>query len=183
MSYFTYLPCIFFVSEFILLIVKRSNKDTVKKQSDSRSLLVLWIVISLSIFAGGYLSVYNLWPVAYSFQIGIAISIIGFIIRWVSILQLGKMFTVDVSISSTHNLKTNGLYNIVRHPSYLGLLLIIAGIAVTMGSLLSCLVVIIPVFFALNYRIIVEEKVLIDEFGNEYINYCKRVSRLIPWLY
>ena len=47
----------------------------------------------------------------------------GLIIRWIAILQLGKSFTVDVAITDAASLKTDGIYERVRHPSYLGMLI------------------------------------------------------------
>jgi len=116
-------------------------------------------------------------------DIGIALAIVGFIIRWTAIIQLGKMFTVDVAINNQHQLKTNGLYQIVRHPSYTGLMLIICGIAVCMSNYLACAVIIIPIFLALNYRINVEEKALLEAFGYDYEQYRKTTARLIPGIY
>jgi protein-S-isoprenylcysteine O-methyltransferase Ste14 len=113
----------------------------------------------------------------------VTLAVVGFIIRWTAIVQLGRMFTVDVAISNTHILKTSGLYKIVRHPSYLGLILIIAGLVLCMGSMLSFIIVSITVFFAMNYRIAVEEKALTNEFGAQYHDYQKHVARLLPWIY
>jgi protein-S-isoprenylcysteine O-methyltransferase Ste14 len=93
------------------------------------------------------------------------------------------MFTVDVSIATTHTLKTSGLYKIVRHPSYLGLMLIITGLGLSDGSILSFIVVVASVFLAMNYRMAVEEQALIAEFGTQYEDYKKRVSRIVPWIY
>ncbi|WP_299357409.1 isoprenylcysteine carboxylmethyltransferase family protein [Mucilaginibacter sp.] len=78
------------------------------------------------------------------------------------------MFTVDVAIVDSHTLKTTGLYKTVRHPSYLGLILIICSIALCQGSILSCIIIIISTFLALTYRIAVEEKALITEFGDQH---------------
>ena len=87
------------------------------------------------------------------------------------------MFTVNVVISATHTLKTSGLYKVVRHPSYLGLLLIIIGLGISLDSLLSVVVMIVPSFIALNYRISIEEQALVEEFGQQYTDYKKRVKK------
>ncbi|TSJ39289.1 isoprenylcysteine carboxylmethyltransferase family protein [Mucilaginibacter corticis] len=177
---------IFGLSEIILLLVKRSRKGSSKNQADNRSLIYLWIAITGCIALGGYIAIIGIWPFPDArlvMDIGLAVAIIGFIIRWTAILQLGKMFTVDVAISSQHKLKTTGLYKIVRHPSYLGLMMIICSIALCQASILSCIVVIIPTFIALIYRIQVEEKALIIEFGADYIQYTKTTARLIPGIY
>jgi protein-S-isoprenylcysteine O-methyltransferase Ste14 len=109
--------------------------------------------------------------------------VIGFIIRWTAVVQLGRLFTVDVAISATHTLKTEGLYKIVRHPSYLGLMLIITGLALCMPSLVWMVVTISAVFIAMNYRMKVEEQALTKEFGSQYVHYTEKVSKIIPWLY
>jgi len=177
---------IFGLSEIILLLVKRSKKGAVKSRTDSRSLLYLWITITGSMLIGGYIAMNGIWPFPHArlvMDIGLAVAIVGFIIRWTAILQLGKMFTVDVAISSQHKLKTSGLYKIVRHPSYLGLMLIICSIALCEADILSCIIIIGSTFIALNYRIQVEEKALIAEFGDDYVQYMKTTARLIPGIY
>jgi protein-S-isoprenylcysteine O-methyltransferase Ste14 len=177
---------IFGISEIILLLVKRSKSGATKNRSDKSSLIILWIIITGSITLGGFIAANGIWPfpnVKIAMDTGVAVAIIGFIIRWTAILQLGKMFTVDVAISSEHELKTSGLYQIVRHPSYLGLMLIICSIALCQANILSCIVIIIATFLALNYRMIVEEKALIAEFGDQYENYKKNTARIIPGIY
>jgi protein-S-isoprenylcysteine O-methyltransferase Ste14 len=113
---------------------------------------------------------------------GISLFLAGFVIRWKAIFQLGRMFTVDVSIASDHILKTNGLYSIVRHPSYLGLLLILAGLSLLIDNPVSCLII-VPIFAAIIYRISVEEKELLTEFGNQYTLYSKQVKKIIPFIF
>jgi protein-S-isoprenylcysteine O-methyltransferase Ste14 len=187
MPLYTYLQLLFFISELALLIFKRAKSGKIKNERDRRSLLILWVVIALSLCAGPWTAFrYHSWGLD-NYQAvvitGIAVFAVGFIIRWIAIYQLGKMFTVNVVISDTHTLKTSGLYKIVRHPSYLGLLLIIAGLGVSLDSALSLLVMLVPSFIALNYRISIEEKALIEEFGEQYIAYKRRVKKLIPGIY
>ena len=93
------------------------------------------------------------------------------------------MFTVDVAIANEHTLKTNGLYKVVRHPSYLGLILIIAGLGLCLNSWLSFIIMFVPTFIAISYRIAIEEKALIEEFGDQYTQYKSKVKRLIPGIY
>jgi protein-S-isoprenylcysteine O-methyltransferase Ste14 len=183
---YAYLQIIFFASELGLLIFKRARSGKIKNERDRRSLLMLWVVIALCICAGSWTAAYGIWSLN-NYQAveitGIAVFGIGFAIRWTAIYQLGKMFTVNVVISDNHILKTSGLYKIVRHPSYLGLILIIAGLGTCLDSLLSLPVIIIPSFIALNYRIAIEEKALTEEFGAQYEDYKSRVKKLIPGVY
>lgn len=177
---------IFGLSEVLLLLAKRSKKGTAKSQADSKSLILLWVTIAAGMVAGGTIATNGVWPLPNTrliLDLGIALAIMGFAIRWTAILQLGKMFTVDVAIVSSHTLKTTGLYKVVRHPSYLGLMLIICSIALCQCDVLSLIVTIIPTFLALNYRIKVEEKTLLAEFGEQYEQYKKNTARIIPGVY
>jgi len=182
---YLYLQIIFFLSEVSLLIFKRSNSEG-KNNKDRRSLMILWVVIAVCFTIGPFSAAYVTWPIGNYVVVlytGMAISLIGFAIRWTAIIQLGRMFTVDVAITDDHRLKTSGLYKIVRHPSYLGLILIIAGLGVCLNSILAFLVIFIPSFWAINHRIIVEEQALVAEFGEQYTDYKKRVSKIIPGIF
>ncbi|MGN6179057.1 MAG: methyltransferase family protein [Mucilaginibacter sp.] len=186
MPLYVYLQLIFFISELGLLIFKRAKSGKIKNERDRRSLLILWIVIALSLGAGPWVAAYHIGGLANhrSAEIaGIVIFALGFSIRWIAIYQLGRMFTVNVVISDEHTLKTSGLYKVMRHPSYTGLLLVIVGLGISLNSLASLLVMFIPDFIALNYRITIEERALTEEFGKQYSDYKSRVNRLVPGIY
>lgn len=171
------LSLIFGVSELMLLLVKRSRAGKFKTRKDKGSLIILWVLITFGFTAGFFLSrpIKEFW-----FGFGSPLIIGGLIMRWISILQLGKSFTVDVAITESAELKTDGIYQRIRHPSYLGILMIVTGFSAVMSSLFSFLVLVVPVFFAIIYRINVEEELLISEFGTSYINYISSTKKLIP---
>jgi protein-S-isoprenylcysteine O-methyltransferase Ste14 len=175
-----YLSLIFAFSELMLMIVKHSKTGRAKVRKDKGSLVLLWAIITIG-FTGGFLLSK---PVSQFFAgAGLAFIIGGLIYRWIAILQLGKSFTVDVAITDAPDLKTDGLYERIRHPSYLGLLMIVVGFSSTMSSVMSFLVLAVPVFLAITYRISVEEKLLISEFGERYIRYKAETKKLIPGIY
>lgn len=179
------LSVVFFVSELSLLIFRRSGKSEPGAGRDKNSLLLFWIVIPCSIGAGmGTAACYPLWPVgAAATYIAPALVISGLLVRWLAIIQLGKAFTVNVAIAGDQQLKTDGLYGIVRHPSYTGLLMVITGLAFYTGYWLSFLCIFLPITLALAYRISIEEKALAANFGNSYEAYKKRTKRLVPLIY
>jgi protein-S-isoprenylcysteine O-methyltransferase Ste14 len=76
-------------------------------------------------------------------------------------------------------LVTGGMYQVTRNPMYLGLLLLLSGLAVYMGSLTP--IVMLPMFVLVmnNQQIRHEERVLEEKFGEEYRIYKERVRR---WL-
>ena len=180
-----YLSYLFGTSELILTVTKRSKQKNVKRKNDRGSLIILWVIIIMSITAGFNLADYKTWNSLnyFIYAVGILVYLAGMIIRWTSIIQLKKAFTVDVVISQKQELKTDGLYKIVRHPSYLGIALISSGLSIGMNSLFSFLVLTLPVFFAIIYRIYVEEAILLEEFGVKYEKYCKTTRKIIPFIY
>jgi protein-S-isoprenylcysteine O-methyltransferase Ste14 len=81
-----------------------------------------------------------------------------------------------------HELTTRGAYAVVRHPVYLGAVLIWLGLALAFLSVLTlaiALAYVIP-FYILYLR--VEENMMIQSFGDEYREYRKRVPMLLPFL-
>ena len=98
------------------------------------------------------------------------------------VFVLGRRFSGLVAIQPGHRLVTSGVYGIIRHPSYLGLLVNSLGWALAfrsgVGILLTALL--IPPLLA---RIHAEERLLRTQFGEEYDAYRARTSRLIPGLF
>jgi protein-S-isoprenylcysteine O-methyltransferase Ste14 len=117
------------------------------------------------------------------FAIGSILAIIGLIIRVTSILILKQQFTYTVTKIENHELIETGLYKCIRHPGYLGQLIIFLGISVTLSNWLSVLFMIIPVLLGYLNRIRVEERFMIDQMGQKYIDYRKRTKRLIPMIF
>jgi protein-S-isoprenylcysteine O-methyltransferase Ste14 len=95
---------------------------------------------------------------------------------------LGRRFSGLVAIQPGHTLVTSGIYGVIRHPSYLGLLVSSLGWGLAfrsgVGVLLAALM--IPPLLA---RIRAEERLLRAQFGEEYDAYRARTSRMIPGLY
>ena len=76
---------------------------------------------------------------------------------------------------------TKGIYSFVRNPIYTAFIIVFTGILI-MGSNLFLLI--LPILFWINLTVILkltEEKWLLEKFGDEYVDYCKVVNRIIPW--
>jgi protein-S-isoprenylcysteine O-methyltransferase Ste14 len=118
----------------------------------------------------------------WSFYPGVVLMVIGILFRQWAIFILGHFFTFTVSVQKNHAVVDHGPYGLVRHPSYLGLLLIILGTGLALRTWGGILVLLILNGLAIGYRIHVEEKVLVSELGDDYVRYMKRTKRLIPFL-
>lgn len=175
---------LFGLSEILISRLLRSN--AAEQKADKNSLLFLWVVIVGSLSAAVWVS-FNLYqPIDVSGRvsyIGLGLMCIGMALRWTVIRSLGRLFTADVAIRENHALKTDGLYRLVRHPSYSALALVFLGFGLSLNNWISLVLVMVPVLPALMYRIRVEEAALTAHFGAEYEAYKARTKALIPGVY
>jgi len=151
----------------------------------SRFVLVLgWIVgLVLAALARAKVPAAAFPGDAVSFGMGLAIMWAGMGLRWWSFRTLGRYFTFDAMTSSDQPVITTGPYRIVRHPSYAGLLLVFAGIGVTLANWLSLVALILLSLLALMYRIHVEETALAGTLGDAYRSYAASRKRIIPFVW
>ncbi len=114
--------------------------------------------------------------------LGVFFYLAGGALRIWPIFVLGRRFSGLVAIQPGHELVTDGIYRVIRHPSYLGMIILMLGWALAfrsgLGVILAALIV--PPLLA---RIQSEETLLRLQFGDEYDAYRRRTSRLIPGIY
>jgi protein-S-isoprenylcysteine O-methyltransferase Ste14 len=117
-------------------------------------------------------------------------------VRWVSIAvafgggvfwvwalsHLGKNLTDSVITRRQHSLITTGPYRWVRHPFYVGLVLMIFGVSVATANWLILALAALLWFVFLLPRTRIEEQKLIERFGADYRDYMQRVGRFVPRL-
>jgi protein-S-isoprenylcysteine O-methyltransferase Ste14 len=170
----------------IFMSKRHQGKRKISKSGDKRS---IWFIV-ISISAGYWLSfiiastkIGRIYHWNTFFVIGSVLALIGLLIRITSILTLKQQFTYTVTKIEDHELIETGLYKIIRHPGYLGQLVIFLGISVSLSNWLSVLLMIIPVFLGFLNRINIEEKFMIEQMGQKYLDYQARTKRLIPMIY
>ena len=114
--------------------------------------------------------------------IGVAISAVAGVFRIWPVYVLGDRFSGLVAIQPEHRLVTDGLYAVIRHPSYLGLLVSVLGWALAFRSGVGVAIAVLMLLVLLA-RIEAEERLLSETFGGEYDAYRARTWRLIPYVY
>lgn len=115
-------------------------------------------------------------------QAGLLINITGLLFTVWARVHLGRNWSAAVTLKQDHELIRSGPYAWVRHPIYTGCLLALFGCALINGEARGAAGFII-VFVATAYKARMEESVLSEYFGVEYIKYRKSVSALIPGIY
>jgi protein-S-isoprenylcysteine O-methyltransferase Ste14 len=113
---------------------------------------------------------------------GIALFVAGFVIILTGHITLGRFYSSFLVIQEDHELIRHGIYRFIRHPIYLGTLMVSIGLPVYAPSLYGILImaVTVPIFLI---RIRIEERLLTEEFGDAYRAYQQETRKLIPFIY
>ncbi|MFX1284800.1 MAG: methyltransferase family protein [Promethearchaeota archaeon] len=115
--------------------------------------------------------------------IGNLVLIFGGILMIWSRLLLGPYGTPKIVIKDHHQLITHGVYRYIRHPLYLGYILLLFGYTFAFGSLFSSCLIIGFMLPLTKSRMDLEEKLLLANLGEKYNNYMRQTKRLIPKIY
>lgn len=170
----------------VVMNLRQRGKSTVITSDDEGSLRVLCALITLGYalsFAIGATRIGRMAHWNVFFAVGAVTALAGLTIRVRSMAALKQYFTYSVARTENHPLIETGLYRIIRHPGYLGQLLVFAGISVSLSNWLAVLLMMVPIAIGYGYRIRVEEDFMIDQMGERYLSYRKRTERLIPLVY
>jgi protein-S-isoprenylcysteine O-methyltransferase Ste14 len=116
------------------------------------------------------------WPVV----AGLALMAAGIGLRAWSIVTLGRFFQYRIKVQPGHQVVTSGPYPYVRHPSYTGIAMVLAGIALASGDVWSLLAVAALGGAGLAVRIRAEERQLTQALGAEYERFAAGRKRLVP---
>ena len=114
--------------------------------------------------------------------VGFVVLTAGVALRLGPMLELGRRFVSVVAIQPDHTLHTAGFYRWMRHPSYLGILLMDLGFAGVFRSAVA-LALMPLVFWMFKRRMDVEEGFMVEQFGDQYRSYMGHTARLVPGLY
>lgn len=118
------------------------------------------------------------------------ISIIGLIVYFsgalfglLSRFQLGKQGTGILVIIEQHELINTGVYKYVRHPIYGGGIIGVLGFILVSQSIMVSIITFVLYFSILQKRAEYEEQLLIEQFGQNYLDYIDKTKRFIPFIY
>jgi protein-S-isoprenylcysteine O-methyltransferase Ste14 len=111
---------------------------------------------------------------------GVMCFVIGLWLFHRSHADLGTNWSITLEVREQHRLITQGVYRRIRHPMYSALALYAAGQALVIPNWVAGLsnVIAFAVLFALRVR--AEEKMMVEQFGDEYAAYTARTKRLVP---
>lgn len=160
---------------FSLIVLRHGERR------DRGSYLIVYAAIVFAILGSYFLRAASLFVLPTILQyIGILLMGSGVFIREWAIITLGRAFSPTVIIKTDQQLVTRGLYHWLRHPSYTGILLTLAGLPLALGTLPGLILTVVVTWVAFSYRVRVEEQALLSAFGVEYSEYIKRTWKFFP---
>jgi protein-S-isoprenylcysteine O-methyltransferase Ste14 len=134
---------------------------------------LIWVVTPVFVFAE-----YPLRPIP--FAAGVACLALGLWVFARSHADLGTNWSITLEVREAHRLVTQGIYQRVRHPMYLALLLYSAGQALVLPNWIVGPSYGVAMVLLVAFRLGPEERLMLEEFGDDYEAYRRRTNRLVP---
>ena len=181
----TALAIVLFALSGVALFAGGNVSPGVREDRDNRWVLAAFGVLGLlDAYLPAYTDRIDFWTIDGDTirWLGVVLFAAGGALRLWPVFVLGNRFSGLVAIQPGHTLVTNGVYGLIRHPSYLGLFVNSLGWGLAFRSGLGVLLSLLTML-PLLARIRAEERLLRSQFGDEYETYCARTSRLIPGIY
>ena len=135
--------------------------------------LVAVILGNLPVFSSGKLQILRIPFVI----IGTLLIILSAFI-WIQAVIISKL---DENIKKNH-LITSGIYAWVRNPIYSAFMILCTGVLLVAGNVWFFILPFIYLWLLTVLLKHTEEKWLLDMYGDEYVEYCKKVNRCLPWI-
>ncbi|HXT38684.1 MAG TPA: isoprenylcysteine carboxylmethyltransferase family protein [Candidatus Angelobacter sp.] len=158
------------------------------KESEPRSARFVHLALSFFVFVMTFSPWFHAGPLGWrvlpanriAFAIGAVILVAGLGFAVWARIHLGQNWSATVTLKEGHRLIRTGPYRLVRHPIYTGIITGLAGTAVAFGELRGVIaVVLLTVVYLFKSRR--EERFMVKEFGDEYVQYQKEVGALLPF--
>lgn len=116
------------------------------------------------------------------YWIGLVVTFAGLALTVWARVSLGANWSASVQVKTNHALVRVGLYRWVRHPIYSGLLMAFVGCAIALDQWLGLLTFVI-VLAGFLYKLHLEERWMIETFGDAYRDYRNHSNALIPGIF
>jgi protein-S-isoprenylcysteine O-methyltransferase Ste14 len=164
----------------------RSDEDAIRSETGNRS---FWWILP------GFLVIFFAPPLEFLYLpsflphgigvelAGLIIILMGLSLRIWTRLTIGRMYSGYLRVKVGHILVTSGPYRFVRHPGYTGFVVMGLGLAIGYSSLIGLIAIPLLLLPGLAYRMKVEERLLSEQFRDDYWAYASRSKKLIPGIW
>jgi len=114
---------------------------------------------------------------------GIVCFVVGLWLFYRSHADLGTNWSITLQVREQHRLVTHGVYRRIRHPMYIALLLYSLGQVLVLPNCVAGPSYLITFGILFAFRVRAEERMMLEEFGDQYAAYMAETKRLVPGLW
>ena len=181
----TYVLIASFFAIEIFMRQGNSAKSLEATDSDKGSTLLIGASFGVAIILPPVLNLIQMGQTALAIVgwIGLVIMLLGLGLRVWSMRVLGAFYSRTLRVTDTQSIVTQGPYRVIRHPGYLGTMLVWVGYGLALTNWIAAALIALLMLGVYGYRIHSEEAMLLATFGDQYQRYCQRTWKLLPFLY
>jgi len=148
--------------------------------------LTLWVA---EVLLRGFRSRFDIFPDAVNLPllqteqsrlIGAAIVTLGLLPFVLAFINFGTSWRIGIDRKTPGALVTGGIFSLTRNPIYVGFIMIFFGIFLINGTWFFLIFALLAVV-AIHFQILREEEFLQKQYGQSYVEYCRRVARYLVW--
>ncbi|MCJ7789357.1 MAG: isoprenylcysteine carboxylmethyltransferase family protein [Candidatus Atribacteria bacterium] len=185
----------FFIMVFNRIIpALRAKKSEEKILPDKKAIknegkTTFFLRILLFVLLLAFLILYSIYPpfmnlIHVDFPIwlrwlGTLFAFIGVVLWIYSQAVLGKYWSPQLQVQNEHKIITSGPYRVIRHPIYTSMFIWVIGLALFTANMVFALLALLTII-GLILRVPKEEKMMIEQFGDEYKKYMQITGRFFP---
>ena len=173
---------VFGVIELVIFVITVKPADTTFDKAHVKQLLGHTLPIAAALIGLSYVSRMSDVPLGqWELTLVMAVFISGSILRVLAVYQLGSQaFKFDIVFREQQTLRKEKLYGWIRHPSYTAMMVVILAYALTTHHWWAGGLGLASAWFGFQYRIHHEEKALLEQFGEEYVEYRNKTGMWFP---
>lgn len=173
---------VFGVIELVIFVITVKPADTTFDKAHVKQLLGHTLPIAAALIGLSYVSRMSDVPLGqWELTLVMAVFISGSILRVLAVYQLGSQaFKFDIVFREQQTLRKDKLYGWIRHPSYTAMMVVILAYALTTHHWWAGGLGLASAWFGFQYRIHHEEKALLEQFGDEYVEYRNKTGMWFP---
>ena len=143
----------------------------------------LAFVLALTWVATPLLQVADYAPRLELLVAGVAAYAVGLFLLFRSHRDLAAQWSITLEVREHHELVTHGVYQRIRHPMYLSLLLYGTGQALALPNFIAGPAYLASTVALVALRLKPEERMMAETFGSEYQDYAARTAKLVPGIW
>lgn len=161
--------------------------DRTAPEHDRRTAAQIVWSVYVTQFIGIIEAVYFRYPESFHWNVITSIGLVGIVaglsLRIWAVLTLGRFFTWFITVYDDHQLIRSGPFRFIRHPAYLGALILFVSTLVFLHAWIGVVLSLVFQLLAYLRRIKYEEALMIERLGDRYRAYTREVNTMVPGIW